>query len=101
MTHLRLASVLLIGLLGIGLPATAAAQTFNPIQPSMPQPDLTASINVSSGVVGGGDQVVFTTTVSNPGVLAFTDPRTGAPVYWSSPASGISLLQSLPNGGTF
>ncbi len=63
-------------------------------------PDLTASLNVSAVTVGGGEQVTYTLIVQNVGQVAFRD-STGSPVYFNAPATGISLLQTLPPGGTF
>src|SRR5205823_714847 len=54
----------------------------------------------SAASVGGGDQVVYTLSVQNPGVVAFSDPGHGTQ-YWNTPANGVSLLQTLPAGSTF
>src|SRR5712664_4697944 len=101
MRRLSLVPLLIIGLLAATLPVPAAAQSLSP-NPTINtlQPDLTASLSASAGTVGGGDQVVYTLTVQNPGVIAFSDPRHGTQ-YWNTPASGVSLLQTLPAASTF
>src|SRR5438552_1277157 len=92
---------LMLALLAAALPRPAAAQslTLNPTVNLLP--DLSASLAVSAGTVGGGDQVVYQLTVHNPGMVAFVDRLSGNTQYWNTPANGISPLQSLPSGITF
>jgi hypothetical protein len=97
---MRSALILLLALLSLCLPATAAAQSFSP-QPARMAPDLTANLAVSASTVGGGEQVTYTLSVQNVGQVGFRDPITGAPVYFNAPASNISALQTLPAGALF